>query len=189
MLIEISIATGVAAAAIGAVAIGTHNRLARLAQRCDHAFADIDVQLRYRSDLIPMFVETVQGYIAYEKEMIARLLAARNEALAAATQDMRIKAENNVSLNLTQLLAEVGKNPQMNGAPHFVELRRELGETEHKLAATRRYFNLAVSEYNATLTQFPGNLVGSRAGMRVRDFFDLGVERVFKQDAPLFKLA
>lgn len=184
MITETLIASAAGVTLLAGWLIATHNRLAKLAQRCDQAFADIDVQLRYRHDLIPLFTETVSGYISYEKEMVDKLLAARAEALRAATQEMRIKAENNVSLNLTQLMQAVGNNPEIKGAPHFAELRRELTDTEHKLAAARRFFNLAVSEYNATLTQFPGNMVGPRSGMNQRRFFDLGMERVFVQEAP-----
>ncbi len=184
MITEVLIGTGVGVALVGFMAIGTHNRLAKLLQRCDQSFADIDVQLRYRHDLIPLFAETVRSYITYEKEMLDKVLAARTEALQAATQELRIKAENNVSVNLTQLMQAVGENPKINGAPHYQELRRELTDVEHKLAATRRFFNLAVGEYNATLTQFPGNLIGKGSGMRIRRFFDLGVERVFVQEAP-----
>lgn len=188
MIIESLIAGG-AVLTIGAGAfVMSHNRLAKLAQRCDQAFADIDVQLRYRHDLIPLFVETVQGFISYEKEMVQKLLDARNEALRAATQELRIKAENNVSVNLTQLMQAVGQNPEIKGAPHYMDLRRELTDIEHKLAASRRFFNLAVGEFNATLTQFPGKLVGPRSGMYLRRFFDLGMDRVFIQEAPAFKL-
>lgn len=184
MITETLMGAGAGVFLLGAWAITTHNRLAKLAQRCEQAFADIDVQLRYRHDLIPLFAETVTGYISYEKEMLDKVLAARAEALRAATQEMRIKAENNVSINLTQLMQAVGNNPEIRGAPHYQELRRELTDVEHKLAAARRFFNLAVSEFNATLTQFPGNLIGPRSGMHSRSFFDLGMERVFVQDSP-----
>jgi LemA protein len=186
MLIGAACAGGVVAAA-GFIVIGSHNRLVTLAQRCDQAFADIDVQLRNRHDLIPSLVETVRGFASHERAVIDSLMSARASAIRASTPEQQLQAEALVSVKLGQVLASAEAYPEVNGSQHFMELRREISDVEHKIAAARRFLNMAVSEHNASLAQFPNNLIVGRTGAQPRRYFDLGLDRVFAEEAPVVK--
>ncbi|MBL8587967.1 MAG: LemA family protein [Methylobacteriaceae bacterium] len=176
---------GTAAVAIGAGVL-TYNRLQALDQRCDTAFADIDVQLKHRHNLIPQIVQTVKSFAGQEKGILDGVVAARGKALAARSQEEQLAAEWSLGRQLTQLMSVVESYPQLQSSAHFTELRREISDVENKIAAARRFLNLAVDEYNATLRQFPGNMLARAFGMSRRRGYDLGVERVLIDDpAPL----
>lgn len=174
---------------VGALAliVLVYNRLAALSRRCEQAMADIDVQLRLRHDLIPALVETVRGFVAHERGLFETIAAARARAIRSADPAERMQAENALTSGLTRLVALADANPSSQASSHFADLRGELVDVNNKIAAARRFFNLAVSEYNATLDQFPGNLIGRRFGLTTRRAFDLGIERVFLEDAPAVK--
>lgn len=160
------------------------NRLVTLARRAEEAFADIDVQLKHRHDLIPNIVQTVKGFVAHEKSCIEAVAAARRSAIEARSLDLQARAEADLTARLGQFIAVAESHPVVMASPHFEALRREIGEVEHKIAAARRHYNMNVREYNAALASFPGNLLGRWQGLRPRRFYDLGADRVFVDDAP-----
>jgi LemA protein len=157
----------------------TYNRLVALDQRCDTAFSDVDVQLKHRHNLIPGLVETVRGYAGHERGVLEEVTRARAGALQASGPDMRLNAETQLGQSINTILSVVEKYPELQASGHFRELRMELTDSENRITAARRFFNLAVDEYNATLRQFPANVIGSTLRLARRKTFDIGgVERV-----------
>ena len=140
-----------------------YNSLVKLRNNRENAFADIDVQLKQRHDLIPQLVDTVKGYAAHEKETLDRVIQARNGAVGAKTIDDKIAAENQ----------------------NFLQLQEEIADVENKLAAVRRYFNSATKEYNNAVQTFPSNIVAGMTGFQREIMFDLGKnERANLDQAP-----
>jgi len=174
-------------AAIVIYAIMAYNKLVALAQRVNQAFADVDVQLKQRSDLIPNLVETVKGYAAHEKGTLEAVIKARNAAIAAPTPDAKVAAENVLTGALRQLFALSESYPDLKANQNFQQLQTELSDIENKLAAARRFFNNAVNEYNAGIQQFPAVLFANTFGFRERQFFDLGDERKTLEKPPEVK--
>jgi LemA protein len=159
-------------------AYATYNRLMALDELCNTAFADIDVLLKHRHSLIPPLVETVRGFAGHEREVLTKVTEARASALRASGPDMRLEAETQLGQSINSMLSVVERYPEIKASDHFRDLRTELSDAENRITAARRYYNLAVDEYNATLRQFPGNKVASAARLSRRRAFDLGVERV-----------
>ena len=166
------------------IAYATHNRLVALDQRCDTAFGDIDVHLKHRHNLIPPLVETVRGFAKHESDILRHVTEARAEALQAASPDMRLSAEQNLTQNINALIGMAEQYPELKASTHFGDLRRELVDAENRITASRRFYNLTVEEYGTTLRQFPGSYIGRLFKMNVRMRFDLGIERVLI-DEPL----
>jgi LemA protein len=166
------------------IAFTTHNRLVALDQRCDTAFGDIDVHLKHRHNLIPPLVETVRGFTKHESDILQGVTAARAQALQAASPEMRLSAEQNLTQNINALIGMAEHYPELKASAHFSELRRELIDVENRVTASRRFYNLAVEEYGITLRQFPGSAIGRMFKMSMRTRFDLGIERVLI-DEPL----
>ena len=166
------------------IAFATHNRLVALDQRCDTAFGDIDVHLKHRHNLIPPLVETVRGFAKHESDILLGVTQARAEALQAASPEMRLTAEKNLTQNINALIGMAERYPELKASTHFSDLRRELVDAENRVTASRRFYNLAVEEYDTTLRQFPGSTIGRLFKMNVRMPFDLGIERVLI-DEPL----
>jgi LemA protein len=166
------------------IAFRTHNRLVALDQRCDTAFGDIDVHLKHRHNLIPPLVETVRGFVKHESDILLGVTQARAEALQAATPEMRLTAEKNLTQNINALIGMAERYPELKASTHFGDLRRELVDAENRITASRRFYNLAVEEFDTTLRQFPGSTIGRLSKMNVRMPFDLGIERVLI-DEPL----
>jgi LemA protein len=160
------------------VAYAAHNRLIALDQRCETAFADIDVHLKHRQNLIPGLVETVRGFAKHESEILLGVTQARTMALQAVTPEMRLEAEKNLTQNINALIGVAERYPELKASTHFSDLRRELVDAENRITASRRFYNLAVGEYGATLRQFPGSTIARLFKMNVRMPFDLGIERV-----------
>src|SRR6202051_2222723 len=129
-------------------AFGAYNRLVALSQRVGHAFADIDVQLKQRHDLIPNLVETVKGYAAHERGTLDEVVKARNAAVTAQGPAQQAAAENMLSGALRQLFALSEAYPDLKANANFQQLQAELADLENKIAASRRFFNNAVQEYN-----------------------------------------
>lgn len=144
-------------------AMSAHNRLMALDQRCDTAFSDVDVMLKHRHDLIPGLVETVKGFAAHERTVLTEVTRARARALQASGPDARLNAETQLGQSINTVLSLQERYPELAASAHFRELRMELVDATNRITAARRYYNLAVDEYNATLRQFPGNLVGPSA--------------------------
>src|SRR5918993_3568823 len=155
-------------------AITIYNGLVALRQRANQAFADIDVRLKQRHDLIPNLVETVKGYASHERGTLEAVVQARNAAIAAPGVEQKIAAENMLTSALRQLFALSEAYPDLKANTNFQQLQTELSDIENKLAASRRFFNNAVSEYNAGIQQFPAALFAGTFGFRERQFFDLG---------------
>jgi LemA protein len=164
-------------ALLALIILGTYNRLVTLARRCDQAFADIDVQLKQRHDLIPNLVAAVKGYTKHEATTLEAIMKARHAAQHAATPADALKAEGVLGATLSRLMAVTeAQYPELLASSHFTELRDELTDTENKISASRRFLNVAVREYNTTLDQFPSNLIAWLFGMTNRAFYDLGTE-------------
>lgn len=164
--------------------ISLYNSLVRLRNRRQNAFADIDVQLRQRHDLVPQLVETVKGYAAHEKDLLLRVTEARSAAVAARTIDDKIVAEQQLTAALQGLKVQVEAYPDLKANQNFLQLQEELSDIENKLAASRRFFNGATTEYNNAVESFPGNLVARNFGFQREVFFDLGTESRKQMDEP-----
>jgi LemA protein len=160
------------------IGLATHNRLVALDQRCETAFADVDVHLKHRQNLIPGLVETVRGFTKHENDILLGVSHARAAALQAVAPEMRLEAEKNLTQNINALIGLAERYPELKASSHFSELRRELIDAENRITASRRFYNLAVGEYDATLRQFPGSTIARLFKMNVRMPFDLGIERV-----------
>lgn len=163
--------------------IGIYNSLVRLRNTRQNAFADIDVQLRQRHDLIPQLVETVKGYATHERELLIRVTEARTAAMGATTIDEKIKTETQLSSALQGLKVSVEAYPDLKANQNFLQLQEELSDIENKLAAVRRYFNAATTEYTGIET-FPSNLIAGNFGFKRETMFDLGTERTNMEEPP-----
>jgi len=154
----------------------TYNRLVVLKNRVKEAWADIDVQLKRRYDLIPNLVETVKGYASHEKELFEKVTEARTKAMGANSIKEQSEAENMLSSTLKSLFAVAENYPQLRAAENFLELQRELRDTEDKIGAARRFYNTNVMEINIKIETFPANLVASTLGFSKMDLFELKEE-------------
>jgi LemA protein len=161
-----------------------YNGLVTLRQRVSQAFADIDVQLKQRHDLIPNLVETVKGYAAHERGTLDEVVRARNVAIAAQGPAAQAAAETMLSGALRQLFALAEAYPNLKANTNFQQLQGELADLENKIAAARRFFNNAVQEYNSGIQRFPAALFASAFGFTGREFFDAGEERKVLTEAP-----
>jgi len=164
--------------------IGIYNSLVRLRNTRQNAFADIDVQLRQRHDLIPQLVETVKGYATHERELLTRVTEARTAAMGATTIDEKIKTETQLSSALQGLKVAVEAYPNLKANQNFLQLQEELSDIENKLAAVRRYFNAATTEYNTGIETFPSNLIANSFGFWRETMFDLGTDRTNMEEPP-----
>ena len=150
-----------------------YNRLVALRQACRNAYADIDVQLKQRHDLVPNLVETVKGYASHESTVFIKVTEARASAMRAASPQARSQAEGALSAALGQLFAVAENYPQLKASENFQQLQAELGDLENKIAAARRYFNNAVAEYNTSIQQFPAVLIAGPAGFHPEEMYAL----------------
>ncbi|MGV6800967.1 MAG: LemA family protein [bacterium] len=153
--------------------IGIYNRIVGLNQRCEQAFADVDVQLKQRHDLVPNLVETVKGYASHEKDTFDAVIKARNSAVSAQGAKEQGQAEGMLGAALGKLFALAEAYPDLKANTNFLELQRELSDIENKIAASRRFFNNSVQEYNTSIQQIPGNFVAPMGGFGNRDFFEI----------------
>ena len=149
-----------------------YNRLVSLRQSRRNAFADIDVQLRLRYDLVPNLVETVKGYAGHEKEVFIKVTEARAHVKDAHTQEERVKSENDLSQALINLFAVAENYPQLKANENFKELQLELTDIENKISAARRFFNSSTAEYNTAVQQFPASLIAGMTGFMIEPFFE-----------------
>ncbi|MBN9083983.1 MAG: hypothetical protein BGP04_17235 [Rhizobiales bacterium 62-17] len=168
--------------------IASYNSLVGLRQRTNQAFADIDVQLKQRHDLIPNLVETVKGYATHEKGTLEAVIQARNAAMNATGTAQQGAAEAVLGGALGRLIALGEAYPDLKANTNFQQLQTELSGIEDKLAAARRFFNNAVSEFNAAIQAFPAVLYARSMGFSERTFFDVGdTERKQIEVAPQVK--
>jgi len=168
-------------------AITIYNGLVAMRQRVNQAFADVDVQLKQRHDLIPNLVETVKGYATHERGTLEAVIQARNTAMAAQGPAQQAAAENMLTGALRQLFALSEAYPDLKANANFQQLQSELSDIENKLAAARRFFNNAVQEYNTGIQQFPAALFAGTFGFTERQFFDVGENRPQLEQAPSVK--
>ena len=168
-------------------AIVIYNGLVAMRQRANQAFADIDVQLKQRHDLVPNLVETVKGYASHERGTLEAVVQARNAAISAQGPAQMAAAENQLTGALRQLFALSEAYPDLKANQNFQQLQTEITDIENKLAAARRFFNNAVQEYNTGIEQFPAALFASSFGFTRKEFFDLGETRASLDVAPQVK--
>ena len=164
----------VVAVVVVLILFGIYNRLVALRQNVNQAFADVDVQLQQRRDLIPNLVETVKGYATHEKGTLEAVTNARAAAASARGVDEKVQAENMLTGALRQLFAVAEAYPDLKANTNFLQLQTELSDIENKLAAARRFFNNTVGEFNASIQQFPAVVFAGMLGFRERPFFDVG---------------
>ena len=168
-------------------AITIYNGLVAMRQRVNQSFADIDVQLKQRHDLIPNLVETVKGYATHERGTLEAVVKARQTAMAAPGVEQKVTAENMLTGALRQLFALSESYPDLKANQNFQQLQDQLTDIENKLAAARRFFNNAVQEYNTGIQQFPAALFAGIFGFSQREFFDVGTDRAQLEQAPSVK--
>lgn len=180
------IVIAVIVAILAFVVIGAYNRLVALDQRADQSFADIDVQLKQRNDLIPNLVETVKGYASHEQGTLNAVTQARAAAAGATSVNDKVAADNMMTAALGRLFAVAEAYPDLKANTNFLELQRELSDIENKLAAARRFFNNAVAEFNAVRAQFPTVLFAGMFGFGTeKPFFEVGAaDRAAMNAAP-----
>lgn len=164
--------------------VSLYNRLVSLRNRRENAFADIDVQLRQRHDLVPQLVETVKGYAGHERSVLTAITEARSNAMAAKTIDDKIVAEQQLTSALQGLRIQVEAYPDLKANQNFLHLQEELSDIENKLAASRRFFNGATTEYNNAVETFPSNLIAKNFGFKREIMFDLGTEGRVRMEEP-----
>jgi LemA protein len=153
--------------------IATYNSLIRLQNRADEGFSDIDVQLKRRHDLIPNLVETVKGYASHERQVFENVTAARSNAVAAQGPEAQAQAENQLTGALRQLFAVAENYPDLKASTNFLELQNELTDTEDKIQASRRFYNMTVRDLNTKVQQFPSSIIAGFANAKEREFFEL----------------
>ncbi len=151
----------------------TYNRFVTLRNRVKEAWADIDVQLKRRYDLIPNLVETVKGYAVHERELLEKVTQARTQAMGAQTIKERGDAENALSQTLKSLFAVSENYPDLKASQNFLELQRELTDTEDKIQASRRFYNGNVRDFNTMLQSFPQNTVAGIFNFKTAEFFEI----------------
>jgi len=162
--------------------ISLYNGLVRLRNRAKEAWADIDVQLKRRYNLIPNLIETVKGYAAHERELFEKVTEARTRAMGAREIKEKEKAENALSGTLKTLFAVSENYPQLRASENFLELQRELRDTEDKVQAARRFYNGQVRDLNIKVESFPANAIASLFNFKQMELFEL--EEPEKREAP-----
>lgn len=155
-------------------AIVAYNSFIRLVQRTKEAWADIDVQLKRRYDLIPNLVETVKGYATHEREAFENVTKARSAAMGATGAAAKGQAENMLSDALKSLFAVAEAYPDLKANQNFLELQRELSDTENKIQAARRFYNGNVRDLNTAVHVFPGSIIAGMFGFGEMEYFELG---------------
>jgi len=154
-------------------AIGIYNRLVTLRNRCDNSWAQVDVQLRRRYDLIPNLVETVKGYAKHEREVFQKVTEARSQAINAGTVKDQGAAENMLSGALKSLFAVVENYPDLKANQNFLMLQEELAGTEGKIAYARQFYNDNVMQFNLKQQVFPSNIIASMFNFKEKEYFEI----------------
>lgn len=166
------------------MAVSLYNRLVRLRNNRENAFADIDVQLKQRLDLIPQLVEAVKAYMKHESTVLTDITKARASAIEAKGIDEKIAADAKVSSALQGLRVAVEAYPDLKASTNFMQLQEEISDIENKLAAARRFFNSATKELNNAVETFPSNLVAGMFGFRREPMYDLAENRAQAEATP-----
>ncbi|MFO7620635.1 MAG: LemA family protein [Bacteroidales bacterium] len=166
------------------LAVSLYNRLVRLRNNREQAFADVDVQLKQRHDLIPQLVEAVRGYMKHERGVLTEITEARANAMKATTINEKIAAEQRLSSALDGLKISVEAYPDLKASQNFMDLQNEISDVENKIAAARRFFNSATKELNVATEVFPSNIVATMFNFKRETMFDLGEQRAAAQEPP-----
>lgn len=153
--------------------IGIYNSLVKLRQRVKNSWAQVEVQLRRRYDLIPNLVNTVKGYAQHEKETFEKVTEARTKAMSAGTVGEQSQAENMLTGALRSLFAVAEAYPELKANTNFLQLQTELSDTESKIAFSRQFYNDTVQSYNTKIELFPNNLVAGTMGFQHEQYFSL----------------
>ena len=156
--------------------VGVYNALIKLRNRTDEAWSDIDVQLKRRYNLIPNLVETVKGYAKHEREVFEKVTEARTRAMGAKSIKDQGQAENMLAGALKSLFAVAENYPDLKANQNFLELQKELTDTEDKIQASRRFYNGNVRDFNTKIQTFPNNFAAGMFGFKARDFFEIEEE-------------
>lgn len=164
--------------------IGMYNGLVRLRNNRENAFANIDVQLKQRYDLVPQLVATVKGYATHEKELLEKITMARSAAMNAGSINEKIDANNQLGNALAGLKVSVEAYPDLKANENFMQLQSELADIENKLAATRRFFNSTTKELNNAVQTFPNNIVAGMFGFQKEPMFEATEDRATLNKAP-----
>jgi|SRR5690606_19067277 len=151
-----------------------YNKLVSLRNNRENAFADIDVQLKQRHDLIPQLIGAVKGYMDHERGTLEAVTNARSRAMGATSVNEKIAAEQQLTTAIRGLNIQLEAYPDLKASQNFMQLQTEMADIENKLAAVRRFFNAATKELNIAVQRFPNNIVAGMFGFKTEPFFDLG---------------
>jgi LemA protein len=168
-------------------AVSLYNRLVKFRNNREQAFADVDVQLKQRHDLIPQLVESVRGYMQHERGVLTEVTEARANAMKATTINDKIQAEGRLSAALEGLKVSVEAYPDLKASQNFLDLQNEISDVENKIAAARRFFNSATKELNVATEVFPSNIVAALFNFRREPMFELGDQRAAVEQPPQIK--
>lgn len=166
------------------MAVSIYNRLIRLRNNREQAFADVDVQLKQRHDLIPQLVDSVKGYMGHERGVLTTITEARSNAMKATTINEKIAAETKLSTALDGLKVSVEAYPDLKANQNFLDLQNEISDIENKIAAARRFFNSATKELNVATELFPSNLIATLFNFKRETMFELGDQRAAAGEPP-----
>jgi LemA protein len=166
------------------MAVSLYNRLVKLRNNREQAFADVDVQLKQRHDLIPQLVDSVKGYMGHERGVLTDITEARTNAMKASTINEKIEAENKLSTALDGLKVSVEAYPDLKANQNFMQLQNEIADIENKIAAARRFFNSATKELNVSTEMFPSNLIATLFNFKREPMFELGNQRAEAEQPP-----
>jgi LemA protein len=162
--------------------IATYNRLVGLAQLVDNAWSNVDTELKRRYDLIPNLVETVKGYASHEQNVLERVVQARQQAVKSTGSPEHQAADENELVKALQGIFVLAEGyPQLKANENFLELQRELANTENRIQAARRFYNGNVKDLNTIIAQFPSNVIARQGRFQPAEFFE--VDNVFERDA------
>ncbi|MCQ2107590.1 MAG: LemA family protein [Fibrobacter sp.] len=167
--------------------ITTYNKLVKLRNNRENAFANIDVQLKQRFDLVPQLVSTVKGYATHEKEVLEKVTAARAAGMGAQTVDEKVAADKAMSSALAGLRVSLEAYPELKANTNFLQLQTELSDIENKLAAARRFFNSATKEFNNACEVFPNNIIAGMFNFKRAAMYEATESRESLNKAPEVK--
>lgn len=168
--------------------VSLYNNLVKLRNNRENAFANIDVQLKQRHDLVPQLVATVKGYATHEREVLQRVTEARTAAMGATTINDKVNAENALTSALAGLNVSLEAYPDLKANQNFMQLQNEIADLENKLAAVRRFFNSATRELNNAVETFPSNIFAKMFGFKKEPMFEVPQEeRAIYDKAPEIK--
>jgi LemA protein len=167
--------------------VSMYNGLVKLRNNRENAFANIDVQLKQRYDLVPQLVSTVKGYAAHEKDVLEKVTAARTAAMSASTIDEKVAADKAMSSALSGLKVSLEAYPELKANQNFLQLQTELSDIENKLAAARRFFNSATREFNNACEVFPSNILAGMFNFKRAAMYEATENRATLEKAPEVK--